>query len=209
MAFSMLQVALLLQVYCLFVSANTYKKIVVCNDYRVAFHNDETCFVSNCKFHNILLGSVEVLLRKLDTFCFTYQLLDCLYTLFGYRFSRNVSAMSGQTFNNVQRAVDFNHRNKGKDRMPSIAKKGSRTKSSKSIYSPPFRRQKQRILMVQCLQKKNKQVKKTKLELELIKILDCFLDGYGIYASNLVTVRMKFLWRKFPFHSTDNCINQW
>ena len=26
-------------------------------------------------------------------------------------------------FDNVQRAVDFNHRNKGVDRMPSIAKK--------------------------------------------------------------------------------------
>ena len=29
----------------------------------------------------------------------------------------------GQVFDNVQRAVDFNQRNKGMDRMPSIAKK--------------------------------------------------------------------------------------
>ena len=71
----------------------------------------------------VLLGNVEELLKKLDTFCFTYQHVDCLYTLFKYRFSGKFLANSGQVFDNVQRAVDFNHRNKGVDRMPSIAKK--------------------------------------------------------------------------------------
>ena len=108
---------------CFFISANTYKKCIVCNDYRVAFHNDKTCFVSICKFHNILLRGVEDLLMKLHAFCFTCQHVDCLYTLFNYRFSRNVIAKSGQLFDNVQRAVDFNHRKKGMDRIPSIAKK--------------------------------------------------------------------------------------
>ena len=30
--------------------------------------------------------------------------------------------------------------------------------------------------------------KKTKFELELIKIVDCFLDGYGNYDSNLMSL---------------------
>ena len=34
-------------------------------------------------------------------------------------------------------------------------------------------------------------VKKTELELELIKIVDCFLDGYGSYDSNLVSFKKK------------------
>ena len=34
-------------------------------------------------------------------------------------------------------------------------------------------------------------VKKTKSELELIKILDCFLYGHGIYDSNLVSFKTK------------------
>ena len=36
-------------------------------------------------------------------------------------------------------------------------------------------------------------VKKTKLELDLIKIVDCFLDGYGNYDSNLVSLKIKSL----------------
>ena len=76
-----------------------------------------------CKYHIVLLGKVQELLKKLDTFCVTYHYVDCLYALFKYRFSGKVIAKSGQMFDNVQRAVDFNHRNKGVDRMPNIAKK--------------------------------------------------------------------------------------
>ena len=87
---------------CFFISANTYKKYIVCNNYCVAFHNDKTCFVSNCKFHIILHGTVGELLKKLDSSCFTYQNVDCLYTLFKYRFSGKVIAKSGKVFDNVQ-----------------------------------------------------------------------------------------------------------
>ena len=34
-------------------------------------------------------------------------------------------------------------------------------------------------------------VKKTTLELELIKNVDCFLDGHGNYDSNLVSFKIK------------------
>ena len=37
--------------------------------------------------------------------------------------------------------------------------------------------------------------KKTKFELELIKILDCFLDGHGNYDSNLVSFLIKSLYQ--------------
>ena len=107
----------------LFISANTYEKYVVCKDYCIAHHDDKKCFLPSCKYHILLLGNVEELVKKLDIFCFTYQHVDCLYTLFKYPFSAKVIAKSGQVFDNVQRAVDFNHRNKGVDRMPSIAKK--------------------------------------------------------------------------------------
>ena len=80
-------------------------------------------FFPACKYHIVLLANIQELLKKLDTFCFTYQHVNCLYTLFKYRLSGKVIAKSGQMFDNVQRPVDFNHRNKGLDRMPSIAKK--------------------------------------------------------------------------------------
>ena len=106
----------------LFISANTYGKYVVCKDYCIAHHDDKTCFLPACKNHILLLGNVEELLKKLDTFCFICQQVDCLYTLFKYRFTGKVLAKRGQVFDNVQRAADFNQRNKGVDRMPSIAK---------------------------------------------------------------------------------------
>ena len=107
----------------LFISANTYEKYIVCTDHCIAHHDDKTCLLPACNYHIMLLGNVEELLKKLDTFCFTYQHVDCLYALFKNRFSGKVDAKSGQVFDNVQRAVDFNHRSKGLDRMPSIAKK--------------------------------------------------------------------------------------
>ena len=109
----------------LFISTTTYEKYIVCKDYCIAHHDNKTCFLPSCKYHIVLLGSVQEPLKKLDSFCFTYQHVDCLYTLFNYRFSGKVIAKSGQVFDDVQRAVDFNQRNRGVDRMPSIAKRDS------------------------------------------------------------------------------------
>ena len=90
-------------------------------------------FLPACKYHIILLGNTEGLPKKLHTFCFTYQHADCLCTLFKYRFSGKVNSKSGQVFDNVQRAVDFDHRNKGLGRMPSIAKKRLLKKVQKAL----------------------------------------------------------------------------
>ena len=117
----------------LFISANTYEKNVAGKDYCIAHQDDKTCFSPACKYHIILLGNVEELLKKFYTFGFTYQHVDCLYTLFKYRFSVEVIAKSGQDFDNVQRAVDFNHRIKGVDRMPTIAKKDLAEKVQKAF----------------------------------------------------------------------------
>ena len=127
---------------CLFVFAKTYEKNIVCKDYCIAHHDNKTCFLPACKYHIILLGNVEELLKKLDTFCFTYQHVDCLYTLFKYRFKWKVIAKSGQVFDEVQRAVDFIHRNKGVDRMPSIAKKKLLRKKYKKQLFKSFQKTK-------------------------------------------------------------------
>ena len=99
----------------IFISANIHGKYFVCTYYCSAYQDDKTCFFAACIYHIILLGNVEELLKKLNTFCFTYQHVDCLYTLFKYRSSGKINATSGQVFDNVQRAVDLNQRNKGVD----------------------------------------------------------------------------------------------
>ena len=176
-----------------FISASTYKKFIVCKDYCIAHHDDKTCFLPSCKYHILLHGNVEELLKKVDTFCFAYQHVDCLYTLFKYRFSGKVIAKSGQVFDNVQRAVDFNHRNKGVDRMPSIAKKRLLRKKYKKHLFSSFQKTKTTQTSGSVFAERIKKVKKTKFELDLIKNVDCFLDGHGTFESNLVSFKIKSL----------------
>ena len=42
-------------------------------------------------------------------------------------------------------------------------------------------------------------VKKTNFELELIQIVDCFLDGHGNFDSSLVSFKIKSLYRTIFF----------
>ena len=174
----------------LFISANTYDKYFVCKDYCIAHHNEKTCFLPACKYYILLPGNVLELLKKLDTFCFTYQCVDCLYTLFRYRFSGKVIAKSGKVFDNVQQAVDFNHRNKTVDRMPSIAKKRHLRNKCKKLLFSSFQKTKTTQTSGSVFAERIEKVKKSKFEFELIKIVDCFFDGRGIFDSNLVNFKI-------------------
>ena len=93
-----------------FISAKTCEKYIVCKNYCIAHLDDQTCSLPTCKYHNILLGDIEELLHKLDTFCFTYQHVDCPYTLFKNRFIGKIISKSGKVFDNVRRAISFNQK---------------------------------------------------------------------------------------------------
>ena len=174
-------------------STKTYKEQIVCKDYSIAHHDDKTCFLPVCNYHIILLGNIEELLKKMDKFCFTCQHVDCLYKLFSYRFSGKVIAKSGQVFDNVQRAVDYNQRNKGPDRMTSIAKKTLlRKKFGKHLISS-FQKTKTTQTSGSVFAERIERVEKTKIDLKLTKIADCFLDGHGNQDSNLVYFKTKSL----------------
>ena len=192
----------------IFISATTFKKYIVCKDYCIAHHDDKTCFLPACKYYIVLIGNVEELLKKLDTFCFTYEHVDCLYTLFKYRFSGEVIAKSGHVFDNVKRAVDFNQRNKGVDRMPSIAKKRLLRKKYKKHLFSSFQKIKSTQTGGSVFAERIEKVKKTKFELDLIRNVDCFLDGHGNYDSNLVSSKIKSLETNHFLKSKEICINQ-
>ena len=144
----------------------------------------------------------------MDTICFTYQNVDCLYTLFKYRFSGKVIAKSGQVFDNVERAVDFNQRNKGVDRMPSIDKKRLLRKKYKMHLFSSFQKTKITQTSGSVLAERIEKVRKTKFELDFIKIVDWFLDGHGNYGSNLVSFKIKSLKTNHFLISKEICINQ-
>ena len=177
----------------LFNSVNTIEKFIVSKEHCIARHDDKMFFLPNCRYHIILIGNIKELLQKLDAFCFNYQHVDCLYTLFSYRFSGKIVVKVGQLFDNLQRAVHFNQQNRGVDRMPSIAKKRLLRKKYKKHLLCSFQKTKSTQTSGPVFADRIEQVKKTKFELELIKIVDCFLDGHGNYTTNLVCFKIKSL----------------
>ena len=166
------------------------------------------CFLPNCGYHIILIGIIKDLLQQLDAFCFNYQHVDCPYTLCKYRFSGKIVVKSGQLFDNLQRAFNFNQQNRGMDRMPSIAKKRPLRKKYKKHLLSSSRKTKSMKTSGSVFADRIEQVKKTKFELELIKIVDCFLDGHGNYTSNLVTFKIKSLYTNDFLKSKEIGINQ-
>ena len=111
-------------------------------EYCIAGHDENMCFLRICSYHIILIGNIKELLQKLDAFCFNYQHVDCLYTLFKYRFSDKNVIKSGQIFGNLQGAVHFNKENRGVDRKPSIAKKRLLRKKYKKHLLSSFQKTK-------------------------------------------------------------------
>ena len=164
-----------------FFSANTYEKFIVSKDYCIAHHDDKMCLLPICRYHNLLTGDIEELRQNLDTFCLTYQHVDCLYiyTIFKYRCCDKIVAKGEQVVDNVQRAVHFNQRSKGVDRMPSIAKKRLLRKKYRNHLLSSFQKTKSSQTSGSVFAERIERVEKTNYELELIKIVNCFLDDYG------------------------------
>ena len=138
----------------------------------IARHYDKMCFLPNCRYHNNLIGNIRHLRQTLDAFYFNYQHVDCLYTLFKYRFKGKIDIKSGQLFDNLQRAVHSNQQNRGVDRMPSIEKKRLLRKNYKKHLLSFFQNTTSTQTIRSVFADRFEQVKKTRFELELIKNVD-------------------------------------
>ena len=77
--------------------------------------------------------------------------------------------------------------------MPSFAKKRLSRKRYKKHLLSSFQKTKLTQTSGSLFADRIEQVKKTEFELELIKIVDCFLDGHGNDTSNLVYSREIFV----------------
>ena len=117
----------------------------------------------------ILLGEIVELLHKLDRFCFTYQHVDCLYTLFKYWFSGKIIAKSGIVFDNVQRAISFNQRSRGMDKMPSNAKQRFLRKKFKQNFMSALQKIKSTQTSCSLFAERIEKTERTKFGLELKK----------------------------------------
>ena len=93
----------------------------------------------------------------------------------------------------MQRVVRFNHQNREMDRMPSFAKMRLLRKKYKKHLLSSFQKTKSTQTIRSVFADRIEQVKKAKIDLELIKIADCFIHGNGNYTSNLVSITKKSL----------------
>ena len=134
--------------------------------------------------------------------------MDCLSTLFKYRFSGKIVVKSGQFFDNLNRAAHFNHQNREVDRLSSIAKKRLLRKKYKQHLLSSFQNTKSTQPSGSVFADTIEQVKKTKFEPELINSVGCFLDGHGNYTSILVPFNIKSLQTNLFLSSKEICKNQ-
>ena len=120
----------------------------------------------------------------MDAVCINYQHVDCLYTRFKYHFSSKIVVKGAQIFDNLQRADQFNHQNRGVDRMSSISKQRLFRKKYKKHLLSSFQKTKLTQTSGSVFGDRIGQVKKTRIQIELIKIVYCFLNIHGNYRSN-------------------------
>ena len=176
------------------VSSDFYEKSLVTKNFWVSIHNSY-CSLENCNFHILLIGSYfDQTLQRLGNSHFTNQIINCLYTLYKYRFYLNVISSTGEVFNQFDRAVHHNLKWKGAEKMPSVAEKrllhkqfkrhclccNQKLASTQTIGS---------AFVERVLKRQN-----SKDEHDLVKIIDCFIDGYGFVNSDHVNFSMKNFW---------------
>ena len=130
------------------------------------------------------------LIGKLDRSCFTYQLVDRFYSLLKSSFSGSLLVKNGENFESVEKAVSFNKLSKAMDKMASIGKK-TFTQKIERVFA---------VFDSKIVWSWNEWInffeaswtsQKANFELKLMKIIDCFLDGYASYMSILVSFKRK------------------
>ena len=178
---------------CLFISISieTFTQYLVTEQYCVARHNN-FCPIENCKSHIILISdSVEDILEKLDNYFYTYQTVDCLYTLFKHQFYNTLVVRKGNVFNQLVTAIKHNSDLKCVEKMPSIAKK----RLARKRFKQHFMRSGQQSVSTQTLgsvfMDRVHSIRNSKYEADFLKIIDCLLDGHGSIDSANMTFELK------------------
>lgn len=153
----------------------------------VAKHNDKTCNLSpKCKFHVLVYdenvkNSLDILQKHYRGFHVNYQQVDCLYTLFKYYIADEIIQQNGELFSNLTKVVRFNKIHKHMETLPSIAKKRLFRKSLR-FYSPDVSKKTigTQTQFKNSFESRINAIRKSKYELDLIKIIDCMLDQAGV-----------------------------
>ena len=127
----------------------------------------------------------------MENLSYVYQTVDCLYTLYKYQFFDSIIEESGVVFTQLIRAVEHNLENKYVEKVPSISKK----RLSRKMFKRHLLRAEQRNASTQTLGSsfldRVHSLRNSKYESELIKIVDCLLDGHGIIDNLLLYLEIR------------------
>ena len=93
-------------------------------------------------------------------------------TLFKNQFIGKIVVKSGQLFDSVQKAVHFEHQNRGMDIMPSNEKKRFLRKKYKKHLLSSIQKTKLTQTSESALADRTEKIKKSQFELEVIKFVD-------------------------------------
>ena len=112
------------QAYPTFYSDYNAKSLFISVSENCVSNHSSFCPVENCKFHLVLIGSsLDQILQRLDKYHFTYQIVDCIYTLYKFKFYFNNISSRGEVFNQLNCAVEHNLKCRIPEKLPSVAKK--------------------------------------------------------------------------------------
>ena len=143
--------------------------------------------MENCKFQLVLIGSsFDQILQRLDKYHFTYQIYDCIYTLYKYRFYSNNISSRGEVFNQLNRAVKHNLKCRIPEKLLSVAKKSLLQKKIKRHYLSSAQKLASTQTLGSAFLERIRIVQNSKYEINLLKNVDCFIDGYGTVNSERI-----------------------
>ena len=174
------------------VSVKEYKPYLLTKKCSVATHNDNFCRLKTCRYHIILnLSSLKEILETIENLSHVYQTVDFLYTLYKHQFFRSIIEESGLVFAQLTRAVEHNLENKYVEKVTSISKKRlSRKKIKRHLLRAEQRKASTQTLGSSFLDRVHS-LRNSKYESELIKIVDCLLDGHGIIDNHLLYLEIR------------------
>ena len=143
--------------------------------------------MENCNVHSVLRGSsLDQILQRLDKYHFTYQIVDCIYTLYKYRFYSNIISSRGEVFNQLNRAVEHSLKCRIPEKLPSVAKKRLVRKKFIRHYLSSFQKLASTQTLGSAFLERIRKVQNSKYETDLLKTVDCFIDGYGTVNSERI-----------------------
>ena len=171
------------------VSVKDYRPYVLTSEYVVASHNSFGP-LKTCRYIIVLIpSSTKDLLKKHEDLSCLYQTVDCLFSLYKHQFFGNILEESEIVSSQLDRAVKKIMRTALRSYLV-CPKKMCRKKLKRHLLRAEQRNVTTQT-MVSSFLELVQSLTSSKHESELIKIVDCLLDGHGLIDNTLFYLEIR------------------